>query len=67
MPKERTQWPFLWEGLSQQVLDPGCATTDIKSSLGIPGGLVLGHPIPTSEDINIHKCSFLIYWHSFYI
>lgn len=22
-------WSFLWDGLSQQVLDPGCATTEV--------------------------------------
>lgn len=28
-PKEMAQWPLLWDGLSQHVLDPGCATTDV--------------------------------------
>lgn len=29
IPKERSQFTLLWDGLSQQVLDPGQATTDV--------------------------------------
>lgn len=42
IPKERSQFTLLWDGLSQQVLDPGQATADVPLRILIE---VLGPPL----------------------